>query len=272
MKRRKRRSKTWFILMLVFLVVLAGGATAFFVQSHRKKDAAEVYEQMAEDVNDVRPEEPEEEPVEEPAVPIPEKNLDWDALHKENEDIYAWIYVPDAGVDYPVVQHPTDNTYYLEHNLDGSEGFPGCIYTEDYNRKDFTDPHTVIYGHNMDNDTMFSRLHNFSDPERFAGDHYIFIYTEDAAYAYQVFAAYEYGAIHLLDNFDLDNEYVYEQYLKDVMSVDNTPARVANVRHDIEVTKEDRIVTLSTCTTDHDASLRYLVAGVLVEEQPDGQQ
>ena len=74
-------------------------------------------------------------------IEVPEKNIDFDKLHKEvSEDIYAWIYIPDTNIDYPVFQHPTDNAYYLEHNVDGSEGYPGCIYTENYNSKDFSDP------------------------------------------------------------------------------------------------------------------------------------
>ena len=42
----------------------------------------------------------------------------------------------------------------LDHCIDGSYGYPGCIYTENLNRKDFTDNNTVIYGHNMKNDSM----------------------------------------------------------------------------------------------------------------------
>ena len=89
---------------------------------------------------------------------IPQKNLDWESLSKENEDIYAWIYIPGTLVDYPIVQHPTDDSYYLNHNIDGSYGKPGCIYTEKINSKDFTNYNTVIYGHNMKNGDMFANI------------------------------------------------------------------------------------------------------------------
>lgn len=84
-------------------------------------------------------------------IEIPEKDIDFAALKEENSDVYAWIYVPGTNVDYPVLQHPTDDAYYLEHNMDGSKGLPGCIYSESVNTKDFTDPNTVLYGHNMKN-------------------------------------------------------------------------------------------------------------------------
>ena len=172
--------------------------------------------------------------------------------------------MPGTSVDYPVLQHPTDNTYYLNYNIDGTRGFPGCIYTEDYNSMDFTDPNTLIYGHNMDDDTMFSTLHKFRNADMVNTDHYIFIYTPDEILAYKIFAAYEFPSIHLILNYDYSNEYVYEQYIRDLFNVVNTGARVANIRDDVEVTTEDRIVTLSTCTTDHDSSKRFLVVGVLL--------
>lgn len=199
--------------------------------------------------------------LEEYGIEIPEKDLDWDALHEQNEDIYAWIYVPDTTVDYPVLQHPTDNSYYLNYNMDGTKGYPGCIYTEDFNSKDFSDIHTVIYGHNLKDKTMFSSLHNFEDKELLSEDHYIFIYTQDYVFVYRIFAAYEFSAIHLLDNYDYTNEYVYADYLKQIY---RTTDRVANVREDIEVTTDDKIVTLSTCTEDHDSNRRFLVTGVLL--------
>ena len=40
--------------------------------------------------------------------------------------------------DYPLLQSETDN-YYLDYNLDHSKGYPGCIYTNQCNRKDFSD-------------------------------------------------------------------------------------------------------------------------------------
>ena len=201
----------------------------------------------------------------EAADEAPDKGIDWDKLHETNPDIYAWIYVPGTSVDYPVLQHPTDNEFYLMHNLDKSYGYPGVIYTEDYNSKDFTDPNTVLYGHNMDNTTMFSTLHKFSDPKMFETPHYIYIYTEDGrTLVYEIFAAYEYPSIHLLINFDVKNEYIYEQYLRNIGNMDLTSTGVANIRHDITPTINDRIITLSTCTTEHDANERFLVVGVLL--------
>lgn len=206
-----------------------------------------------------------EEELPEAVTSAPGKSLDWDELHETNPDIYAWIYVPGTSIDYPVLQHPSSNEYYLNHNLDGSYGFPGVIYTENYNSKDFTDPNTVVYGHNMDNTTMFSTLHNFRNPDMVSEPHYIYIYTEDGrTLVYEIYAAYIYPSIHLLLNFDINNDYIFEQYLRNISNMDSTSSDLANIRHDIDVTVNDRIITLSTCTTDHDSSKRFLVTGVLL--------
>jgi sortase B len=275
----RKRNFLWLILSFLFLLLAIVGAVLLVRQAKRGQVAQEEFADMQESVNEpvlqIADTEEQTESTEDTeeidvleamGITIPEKNLDWDALHEENADIYAWIYVPDTDVDYPVLQHPTDNSYYLNYNIDGTKGFPGCIYTENYNSKDFTDPHTVIYGHNLKSGLMFSTLHNFEDEEVFAGDHYIFIYTEDYVFVYEIFAAYEYSSIHLLSNYDFTNEYVYADFLKSIYEADG---RVANIRQDIEVTTEDQIVTLSTCTKDSVKSLRYLVTGVLLNPRQE---
>jgi len=295
-------NKIWLYAGIVLALAAVAGAVFIAVRSKNRIDAENTYRELSENVNAVS-EDPqsvfadespsaddtqdvpqglspegllqasgegdaagyEEEQVPEAVSAAPGKSLDWDELHEANPDIYAWIYVPGTSIDYPVLQHPSNNEYYLNHNLDGSYGFPGVIYTENYNSKDFTDPNTVVYGHNMDNTTMFSTLHNFRDPDMVSEPHYIYVYTEDGrTLVYEIYAAYIYPSIHLLLNFDVKNDYIFEQYLRNIGNMDSTSSDLANIRHDIDVTVTDRIITLSTCTTDHDASKRFLVTGVLL--------
>ena len=262
----KKKKTKYFIALIAFLVVIAIGIVLILREAQKRKTAAEKVEEITETVNDVEPvkDEVEETPYSNLGIEIPEKNLDWNKLHKENEDIYAWITVTDTTVDYPVLQHPTDNTYYLNNNIDGTPGYPGCIYTEDYNAKDFSDKNTVLYGHNLKDKTMFSSLHNYEEENTFSKDQYIYIWTENDVFVYKVFAAYEFNSNHLLLNYDYNNEYVYEQYIKDIFNVKDNGYGIANIKDDIDVTKEDRIITLSTCTADHNSDQRFLVVGVLI--------
>lgn len=207
-------------------------------------------------------------------IDIPDKEPDFASLQAEvNPDIYAWVYIPDSTIDYPILQHPEDNSYYLNYNIDGSKGRPGCIYTENYNTKDFTDHNTVVYGHNMRNGTMFAGLHSYEDSEFFQSHPYIYIYTPEEVFVYRVFGAYEFSNIHLLAGYDTTTEEGFGAYLKDVKEVRSMNCNFDRVE---EVTEQDRILTLSTCAKNKPDS-RYLVQGVQlrVEEgtilQDDGE-
>lgn len=193
---------------------------------------------------------------------VPAKTIDWKALREINEDIYAWITVPGTVIDYPVLQHAEEMDYYLNHNLDGSRGYPGCIYTQPINAKEWDDPHTVLYGHNMKDGTMFDGLHQYEDSLFFEENPYIYIYSEGCIRVYQIFAAYEFSNEHLLLNFDTKNPETYSSYLREIFQRDG---KNDNINKEIEVTAEDKIITLSTCITNKKAN-RYLVQAVLVAE------
>ena len=202
----------------------------------------------------------EEVPQETMEVPsVIDSPVDWEGLWDVNPDVYAWITVPGTVIDYPILQHATDNTYYLYYNIDGSYGYPGCIYTENLNSKDFTDNNTVIYGHNMKNGSMFAGLHQFEDKSFFDGHQKVLIYTPQKTYEYTIFASYIYDDRHLLYSFDFANEDVYASYLD---TIQNMRDLSANLRSDVTVTKEDKIITLATCMANQ-PDKRLLVQAVL---------
>ena len=188
----------------------------------------------------------------------------FEELWQVNPDVYAWITVPGTEIDYPILQHASDNSYYLMHNIDGSYGYPGCIYTENLNSKDFTDNNTVIYGHNMKNGSMFAQLHKFEDPDFFNENREVLIYLPDEVLHYTIFAAHIYDDRHLLYSFDFSDPDVYEKYLESVFNVRDMNA---NIDKDMTVTKDDQIITLVTCIGSQPNN-RLLVQAVLTEREP----
>ena len=225
-------------------------------KEHKKEDTEDVaVAETKEATGESSTEMPEETPE------MVDSPVDWEGLWAVNPDVYAWITVPGTVIDYPILQHATDNTYYLYYNIDGSYGYPGCIYTENMNSKDFTDNNTVIYGHNMKNGSMFAGLHKFEDKEFFAGHQEVLIYTPEKEYEYTIFAAYIYDDRHLLYSFDFSNEDVYASYLETVQSMRDLSA---NLRSDVTVTRENKIITLVTCMANQ-ADKRLLVQAVLNE-------
>lgn len=282
-ENRRASGLIWKLLLAVF-VIGCGVSVAFLVIGNAKQkqaqreleelasrytvDASAPTESSAEPSGEPAEVEPQEEPdpyeaLREAGVEIPEREVDFEALQADtNKDIYAWIYIPDTAIDYPVLQHETNNLYYLEYNLDGSKGYPGCIYTENYNTKDFTDPVTVLYGHNMKNGTMFAGLHKYEDADYFAEHPYVYVYTPEGLLVYQIFAACLYSDKHILLNFDFSEQKSYETFLEEVTSVRGMNN---NYNEDVEVTAEDRVLVLSTCVSTKPTN-RYLVLGVLLNE------
>jgi sortase B len=194
-------------------------------------------------------------------IEVPEKNLDWDAMREQNSDIYAWIYVPGTSVDYPVLQKADDDDYYLKHNLDGSSGYPGCIYTQTANSRDFTDYITVLYGHNMKDGTMFKTLHNYSDSTFFENNRYIFVYTPEKVLVYEIFAAVRFGNGNILLDYDMNSSTDRARFINNLRS---NRDMTDSVDGSIVVDTESRIITLSTCLDDSSKN-RWLVNGVLIE-------
>ena len=187
----------------------------------------------------------------------------FEELQAVNPDVYAWITVPGTDIDYPILQHASDNTYYLMHNIDGSYGYPGCIYTENMNSKDFTDNNTVIYGHNMKNGSMFAQLHKFEDPDFFKENREVLIYLPDEVLHYTIFAAHIYDDRHLLYSFDFTDPEVYQKYLDSIFS---TRDMSANIDKDITVTTDDQIITLVTCIGSQPSN-RLLVQAMLTDRE-----
>lgn len=195
-----------------------------------------------------------------------ENPIDFEKLEEINPDLYAWIRIPGTVIDYPVAQREGDDSYYLTHDMYQEPRFAGCIYSEDCNSKDFTDPNTVLYGHNMKNQTMFQNLHLFSDYDFFQEHPYVYIYMPGHVLVYKIFAAYTYDDRHIMNSFDFTDPEVFEAYLDEIFHM---RAMDRNLRDDVSVSAEDRIITLATCIAGQTQS-RYLVQAVLIKDGADG--
>ncbi len=284
MARIKRKVLRKIIVYGISLLLVGGLAAAFFRYQNRREEerlaqaieqeedkALEAAEegQLKEALRVMDQEEMEElydqhkvPKIQETEVPVYSSPIDFEGMWEVNKDVYAWITIPGTAIDYPILQHETDNTYYLNYNIDGSYGYPGCIYTENMNKKDFTDNNTIIYGHNMKNGTMFADLHKYENSAFLEENNQIYIYLPDKELHYTIFAAYVYDDRHLMYSFNFSDSAVYENYLESVFAIRSMNA---NIRDDISVTKEDKIITLVTCIASQ-PDKRLLVQAVLQTE------
>lgn len=252
--RKKRKIKLILIFIIVFVLVFC--AVYFGIQLYNSYVTKPLPTTTTAPVSV-------SQTVEESKVDNP---IDFDGLKAQNEDIYAWIKVDDTNVDYPIVQNPTDDEFYLKHSAeDKSWSASGAVYTELINNKNFRDAVTLIYGHNGYGDTMFTTLHRFSDEEFFNTHPYFYIYTQDRRLTYQVVSAFKYDDRHIMNSFNFANLEELEEFQS---YVQNPTSSLKNVRTDLDkpINSSSKLVILSTCITNQKSS-RYLICGVLTKDE-----
>ena len=182
---------------------------------------------------------------------------DLPALQAVNEDVVGWIRIPDTVISYPLMQGE-DNDLYLEHTWDLKVNSVGAIFMDCRNSRDLSDFNTIIYGHNMRNDSMFGELHKFKDPEFLAAHPYVYLADEAGCRRYEVFAAYE-VSVSSAESYQVGfaDDTARQAFLDACLALSSGDT-------DLVPTPEDQILTLSTCTGWGHAS-RWVIQAVLDE-------
>ena len=182
--------------------------------------------------------------------------INFKALQAVNPDVIGWIYSPNTTINYPVVQGD-DNAYYLKHLADGTENRNGCPFLDAQNRPDFTDDNSIIYGHHMQNGTMFAGISWYEDQSYYDEHPVIYLMTPSAAYRIELFSGY----ITTMDSSDYMQNFVsvreHTDWLKEVSGR-------SDFRANLEISAYDRVITLSTCAYRFE-NARYVLHGKLVE-------
>ena len=181
--------------------------------------------------------------------------VDFNSLKDKNKDIVAWIYSKDTEINYPIVQ-AKDNNYYLRRLIDGSYNIAGSLFIDYKNSNDFTDYNTIIYGHNMKNGTMFGTLTKYQKQEYYDEHKEMYLFTENKNYKIEIFAGYITSS---------DGE-LYDFQKKDTIreKLIETAIKKSTFKSEIKPLKEDKIITLSTCSYDFEDA-RYVLLGILNE-------
>ena len=160
----------------------------------------------------------------------------------ENEDIVGYINIDGTSVDYVVVQSG-DNEFYLGHDIDKNESHAGWIFLDYENDVSIEDYHTIIYGHNMKADTMFHSIRYYRDYEYFNKHRTITFNTLYDDHEWEVFSFYK-----------TDISFAYTQVIFRDRESYFTLAQKFKAKSiyetGVEITEDDRILTLSTCTNE----------------------
>lgn len=265
MAKRKNKNKSggffWKILFVAALAVFCFSGYQLFAIYRGYKAGVDEYKEVEHQVTRtsreplVLKDQPDtgqtltaQENIQEPDYQPPE--VDFQELKSMNPDVIGWLDVEALDISYPIVQGK-DNDYYLHRTFKGQENFAGSIFADAANAPDFSDPNTIIYGHNMKNGSMFGTLRRLYDQEKYKDSKYLWICTPEGKYRYEIFSL-QYAEV-TSDTYTLFSDHgdAFASYLENMRQRSQVDLGTE------DLSENDYIVTLSTCTSDD--QVRFVV-------------
>lgn len=197
----------------------------------------------------------------------------WTDLKLANSDIVGWIEIPDLNISYPVMQY-TDNDFYLHRSFSKTDCYSGSIFLDYRCDAAFLGYHTVLYGHNMRDGSMFASLKAYQDPV-FQKEHpYFWLLTPDSQLLYRITAVRICEADSEQYHVTFCDSHEYKEWLssdpiwKQVQTTMEAAARMLHLLDTearFQPEKLPQIATLSTCTEN--GKKRLLVQGCLIYQR-----
>ena len=218
-----------------------------------------------EDMEETEPEpydEPDDEGEEEEFTDIPRTYprlaIDHSALMEINPDYIGWIYIPALDLSYPVVQE-TFADQYLYTTFEGVPNYAGCLFMDDVSDRDFNGFYDFIFGHNMNNGSMFGalrQLHAKGKEYLWREEPDFYIYRADKIMRYYIYAYY------ITENGSPAYDEIYSQEAYDQL-VEYTIENSYLEKPNMELFENyPEILTLSTCSGRSGGSQRFVVHAV----------
>ena len=168
-----------------------------------------------------------------------EFSINWDELKSVNNDVVAWVRIPNTNISYPVV----NSSKYLRKNIYGRYSKGGTPFVADDLDAPFNCPNTLVYGHNLQNGTVFADLKKYSSQEYTNAHSIVYIYLPDGSVR-----EYSVVSFHIVK---ATNKNIYNPFVEDVLKYKEY-VYANNKINGAEIDEGDQILTLSTCTNKGD--------------------
>ncbi|WP_024866211.1 class B sortase [Butyrivibrio sp. FCS014] len=174
-------------------------------------------------------------------------------LSEEYPDVVGWLYFENEDISYPIM-YSGDNAKYLSTAYTGEKAKAGAIFIDGESTPDFSDPHSLVYGHNMRDLSMFGKLRYYRNEPGYYEDHQYFqVFTKDSVYRYRIFACEV-----VPDNHDVF--WVYGKEPVDYYRMLKKVEQNSFINTGIEANESDHVITLATCTNNDEE--RFIVCAV----------
>ncbi len=182
-------------------------------------------------------------------------SMDFSYLKLINEDVVAWLMADGLPIDLPVVQGK-DNDYYLTRLFDHQYNRLGTLFVDANNQSDFSDKNTAIYGHNMNDGSMFASLIDYQSQEFYESFPVLNLFTPTGDYRIELFAGQVANGDNAFIRFSFQDDIDFMNYV-DQLKLNST------FDSPVDLSPEDQMITLSTCAYYFE-NARYVVYGKLV--------
>ena len=183
-----------------------------------------------------------------------------DQFQKQYEDMVGWIKIENTKVDYPIMQ-ATNNEFYLTRNYKGEKLRAGSIFLDYRNDPSLSDRHSIIYGHDLRNGSMFGQLHQYEELSFANANRQFMIELGNERLTLEVFSAYQ----TTTDFYYIETEFTNESYEQFIETIKNKSV----ITYDGNLNVNDQIITLSTCVSDNQSDERFVVHAKVVERKDD---
>ncbi len=187
-------------------------------------------------------------------------DIDWEALRDINPDVVAWILIPETKINYPIVQ-TDDNEYYLDRLFDRSPSKVGAIFLDAGSTALLDGKNNIIYGHNMNDGSMFTDITRYVDSDFFDEHRTIYISTPEMNYALQAEFAFVCNASTQIAQFDFTNDEHFSDFVTGLLA----GASVSRVE---DVDQIDQLFCLATCSYQYYDARTILCASVVKSYEP----
>lgn len=221
------------IIELIFLILLVYSSINIFKWYNNNKENKQIINEIAESVT-----------INEDTNEEKKYKINFEELKQKNSDTVAWLKVENTNIEFPIVQ-ANNNSYYLTHNFNKKYNVAGWIFADYKNKLDGTDRNIVVYGHNMRDNSMFGSLKDVTTEEWYNNEEnkYITFVTENDYQTYQVFSVYQIKT----EDYYIKTEFKSNEFPEFI----DTITKRSKKDFGINVSKEDTILTLSTCANNN---------------------
>lgn len=176
-------------------------------------------------------------------IPTEKHTKSFEELQKINPDIIGWIRVNDTNVNYPLLQAEDDDTY-MNTDAEGKYSLSGSIFLHCANKPDFSDFNNMIYGHHMEKHKMFGDVGMFTDKTYFEKHPYGNLFFDGKDHGVEFYALIQADAYNeRIFSICPDDPKAKQAYLQEIL--DN-----ALYKRNFEITQNDHLVLLITCTSE----------------------